>query len=69
MLFILMIYNVKRCMADEIRMGFMGYSGGHSPVAYMVRLSSALPVAIDKISENSSILTNYNIIHNIIVMI
>ena len=54
------------CMGNEIRIGFMGFSGSHSPVVQVKRLGSALPIAIDKINENVSIFGNVNVSYEMV---
>ena len=53
-------------MGNEIRIGFMGFSGGHSPVVQVKRLGSAVPIAIDKLNENALNFGNVNVSYEMV---
>ena len=48
-------------LMNEFSIGFMGFTGEHSPVAHVKKLGTALPLSIEKVYNNLSILANVTV--------
>ena len=56
--FVLLTSLYMVCGAENISIGLMGFFHGHSHVVFLSKIGAAVPVAIDKINKNSTIMEN-----------
>lgn len=56
--FVLLTSLYTTCEAENISIGLMGFPDGHSHVVFLSKIGAAVPVAIDKITKNSTIMEN-----------
>ena len=57
--YVFMIYVNVICEKDNIKLGLMGFTSGHSHVVFLGKIGAAVSVAIDKVNHNDTILGNF----------
>ena len=56
--FVLLFSLHSACAAENLSIGLMGFFHGHSHVVFLSKIGAAVPVAIDKINKNFTMMEN-----------
>ena len=54
------------CASENITIGLMGFFHGHSPVVFLGKTGAAVPIAIETINRNNSMLENYTLSYTVL---
>ena len=63
--FVLLTSLYTTCEAENISIGLMGFLDGHNHVVFLSKIGAAVPVAIDKINKNSTIMENVTLSYTV----